>query len=85
MDRDYDDWFPSISLTMPVGKVRIAIFAKQRHTIMLLCHCEARPYATYGYRNHRRHIQGLSSYSGLVCAPPYSQNVGVVSTYVTVW
>ena len=55
MDRDYDDWFPSISLTMPVGKIRIAIFAKQRHTIMLLSHCEAGPYATYGYRNHRRH------------------------------
>ena len=28
---------------------------------------------------------GLSSYSGLVCVPPYSQNAGVDSTYVTVW
>ncbi len=23
MDRDYDDWFPSLSLTMPVGKVQL--------------------------------------------------------------
>ena len=23
---------------------------------MLLRHCEARPYATYGYKKHRRHI-----------------------------
>ena len=28
---------------------------------------------------------GLSSHSGLVCVPPYSQNAGVASTYVTVW
>ena len=31
-------------------------FAKQRHTIILLHHCEARSYATHRYRNHRRHI-----------------------------
>lgn len=60
-------------------------FAKQRHTIMLLRHCVARPYATYGYRSHRRHIQGLPSYSERAYVPPYSQNAGAVSTYVTVW
>ena len=37
--------------------VCVAIFAKQRHTIMLLRHCGARLYATYGSGNHRRHIR----------------------------
>ena len=27
----------------------------------------------------------LSSYLGLVCVPPYSQNAGIYSTYVTAW
>ena len=28
---------------------------------------------------------GLSSHSGLVCVPPYSQNAGDATTYVTAW
>ena len=28
---------------------------------------------------------GRSSYSGLVCVPPYSQNAGDASTYATAW
>ena len=28
---------------------------------------------------------GLSSCSGLVCVPPYSQNAGDANTYVTAW
>ena len=28
---------------------------------------------------------GLSSHSGLVCVPLYSQNVGDASAYVTAW
>ena len=57
-------------------------FAKQRHTIMLPRYCEARPCATYGYRNYRWHIHRLSSYSVRVCKPPYSQNAGVDSSYI---
>ena len=34
-------------------------FAKWRHTIMLIRHCEAWQYATYGFRIHRRHINRL--------------------------
>ena len=28
---------------------------------------------------------GLSSHSGLVCVPPYSQNAGDATTYETAW
>ena len=28
---------------------------------------------------------GLSSHSGLVCVPSYSQNAGDATTYVTAW
>ena len=51
---------------------------------MLPRHSEAEPYAAYESRNHRRHITGLSLYSGLVCMPTCSQNAGVASSYIIV-